>query len=181
MSLFTKNLREQSGEMREAVKEMLNRINSSSSPLREQLLQLATSDNVSDETKTTLHQLAEQYGGNRKDIQIITAISGSVTANVFDLIADMCDYLAAKGSLKTSVDRLQKHRKFNEAIRLAGAKGDWSEFDALIDSEFQGQEKTRETETTSGKSDSVRASNGSSGGSSTEEVVVGSSNETDGD
>lgn len=166
MSEFTKNLREQSEEMREAVKEMKDRLDASSSSLREQLLRLSTADKVPDGVKAALIQLADEHGGSKERTQMMTVITGAVTANIFDVLADLTDYLTVKGSMKTAVDKLKKHREFNEAIRMAGASGDWSKFDELVDGQFQGQEETGESPETSGEPVSAGSSNGSSGGTS---------------
>lgn len=143
MSNYSDNLRDQSKEMREYVKTMLDRLTARPSFLQEQLTQLSLVEGVPEQVKQSLQSLADEFGSDAKlYVDLTTAIAGGVTANVYDALADQAEYLSAKGSLKSTNGKLQGIRNFNEKLRILAANGDWEGYDAHVKNYVKGREET---------------------------------------
>lgn len=143
MTSYSENLRDQSREMREHVKTMLDRLAARPSFLKDELTQLSLAEGVPENVRNSLQSLANEYGSDSSlYVSLMTGIAGAVTANVFDALADQSEYLSAKGSLKTTVPKLKKTQEFNAKLRILAAKGDWDEFDAHVSNYVEGREET---------------------------------------
>ncbi len=142
MTNYSDNLRDQSKEMREYVKTMLGRLTARPSFLKEQLTQLSLVEGVPEQVKQSLQSLADEFGRDSQlYVDLTTAITGCVTANVYDALADQAEYLSAKGSLKSANGKLQDLRSFNSKLRILAANGDWEGFDVHIKDYVKGQEE----------------------------------------
>lgn len=60
------------------------------------------------------------------------AIIGQVNATLYTALADMADYLRTSAGADRLSARTGTLLKRNDAIRQAAAKGDWVEFDKLV-------------------------------------------------
>lgn len=130
MATFSEQLREHAIESRAGAKEMLEALSVRNS-LSIDLLAMADADDMPGEHASRLRALADQSEQNDDRIPMIAAIVKSVTANFVDYLADLTDYLMAKGSLKIFTDKLRENRDFNAALRAAASAGNWELFNEL--------------------------------------------------
>jgi hypothetical protein len=63
--------------------------------------------------------------------KLISAIVGHVNASVMESLADVMDYQRGAAGVDSATAKRHAIIQRNEAIRLAAARGDWSEFDRL--------------------------------------------------
>lgn len=85
-------------------------------------------------------------------INLVTAVTGFVTANVYEAMADLEEYLITQGALRTVSDKLRESSQLNAALRNSAASGDWTEFDRLTANVVRGTSGTTGTSGTAGQS-----------------------------
>lgn len=129
---YSEGLRGESAEMRKASALVLDALSRDGSAARQNILRIAAIEDTNT-LREELQRLAESLPDDKKTVRLVTAITGAVTANVYDALADMADYFRASGALRRVSDRLKEHSRIQHALRMAAAKGNWDEFFRIAD------------------------------------------------
>lgn len=132
MTSFAEGLREKSREQRQAAAVILESIERSPNVLREQLVAAQGRRDV-EAMRAEIGRIADSIPNGSTERRVITAITGFVSAEVMELLAEQCDYFTATGSLKRVSDKLREHRELQHDLRIAIATGDDAAWDRAIE------------------------------------------------
>lgn len=131
MGKYADDLRTRGTEALRLAGELMSHLSDDNASLLSALAEAQAADTI-DGMRTRLEAISSSLTISNKARQQAQTVALMVIGNMSIMLADQADYLMQSGAMKTATDRLRRNRERNEKMRLAAARGDWSEHDRLI-------------------------------------------------